>query len=39
MNILPLIFGPSLVVTQSQNPRRSAATPAVLLNHRNQIQV
>jgi hypothetical protein len=30
MNILHLIFGPSLAAAQSQNPQRSAATPAVL---------
>jgi len=37
MNFLHLIFGPSLAAAQSQNPRCSAATPAVLLNRRNQI--
>ncbi|MBU4264369.1 MAG: SOS response-associated peptidase [Proteobacteria bacterium] len=31
------VFRPSLAVPQSQNPRRSTATPAVLLNRRNQI--
>jgi hypothetical protein len=30
MATLHLIFGPSLAVAQSQNPQRSAATPAVL---------
>ncbi len=30
--ILHLIFGPSLNAAQSQNPQRSPATPAVLLN-------
>ena len=29
LNILHLIFGPSLAAAQSQNPQRSAATPAV----------
>jgi hypothetical protein len=37
MNFLHLIFGPSLAAAQSQNPRCSVATPAVLLNRRNQI--
>jgi hypothetical protein len=30
LHILHLIFGPSLAAAQAQNPRRSAATPAVL---------
>ncbi|MDD2468840.1 MAG: hypothetical protein PHI97_33130, partial [Desulfobulbus sp.] len=30
LHILHLIFGPSLATAQTQNPRRSAATPAVL---------
>ena len=34
--ILHLIFGPSLNAAQSQNPQRSPATPAVLLNRRIQ---
>jgi hypothetical protein len=38
LNILHLIFGPSLAVAQSQNPQRSAATSAVLFTRRNQIQ-
>ncbi|MHB8092670.1 MAG: hypothetical protein ACYDH8_13895, partial [Syntrophales bacterium] len=38
LNILHLIFGPSLAVAQSHNPQRSAATFAVLFNRRNQIQ-
>jgi hypothetical protein len=38
LNILHLIFGPSLAVAQSQNPQRSAAMSAVLFNRRNQIQ-
>ena len=37
MNILHLIFRPSLTAAQSQNPRRSPATPAVLFNRYSQI--
>jgi hypothetical protein len=32
-------FWPPLTVPQSQNPRRSAATPVVLFNRRNQIRL
>jgi hypothetical protein len=38
MNILHLIFRPSLTAAQSQNPRRSPATPAVLFNRYSQIR-
>jgi hypothetical protein len=34
---LHLIFEPSLAAAQSQNPRRSPATPAVLFNRCIQI--
>jgi hypothetical protein len=35
--VLHLIFRPSLPPLQSQNPQRSPATPAVLLNQERQI--
>ena len=35
--ITPPVFGPSLAAPQSQNPQRSAATSAVLLNRHDQI--
>jgi hypothetical protein len=38
MNILHLIFRPSLPAAQSQNPRRSPVTPAVLFNRYSQIR-
>jgi hypothetical protein len=37
LNIVHLIFRPSLAEPQSQNPQRSLATPAVLLNRFDQI--
>ena len=38
LHILHLIFRSALAKPQSQNPRRSSATPAVLLNRLSQIR-
>jgi hypothetical protein len=37
LDVLHLIFRPSLTDPQSRNPQRSLATPAVSLNRLNQI--